>query len=322
MSTILPNHTPRFVSCLNVCVFLSVQSLLATAALPGTPGTTTRYLPAAPKDRPVTANSLLQRSLATLQQQHSIAAEVAHCVNLFGKRLVGKGVYREERSGPYPLVRFELKTATGETQSGLLQVCDGQYMWTRRDLLENVRIYRVDLDRVTNALEEQGRAGGVIKGVSCGELGGIVALGGMTGLLRALQESFQFDSFESDVLYDLPVWRLRGQWKADKLAKLLPEQAETIKQGRGEVDFTQLPEHIPDCIFVTLGKDDFFPYRLEFHRTEKLSGDSHMIAAMQLMKVSFNVPLDPKCFTFEPEDLPVIDRTEEYIAKVAKINNK
>ena len=256
---------------------------------------------------------LLRKSIEMIEGRHSISAEVTHCVDLFGKKFVGKGLYREQRSGPHPLVRFELKTPTGGSESYLIQVCDGKYFWNYRVLLGQPRLDRIDLKRLAKAMEKQGRAG---RGGT--DLADTITLAGMPGLLRSMQESFQFDSAENEVLHSMPAWKLRGRWQADKLAVLLPEQAEVIRQGSGEVDLTRLPKHIPDHLYIWLGKDDLFPYRIEYCRREKGSGESRAIVAMQLVKVSFNVPLDPKCFVFQPRKVPVADRTSEYIAKMAR----
>jgi len=314
MHSKLPNHTPRF--SLSMCVYAVLLAEFCIAAELG--GTETE--------------ELLRRSIEMIEGRHSISAEVTHCVDLYGKNLVGKGSYREERSGPHPLVRFELKTSTGDSESSMLQVCDGRYLWNYRVLMGQPRLNRIDLERLAKAVEKQGRArqGGdptlaqPLAAVSAGAgqggtgLGDTISLGGIPGLLRSLQESFEFVSAENEVLYSMPVWKLRGRWQAARLAVFLPEQAEAIQQGRGEVDLARLPKYLPDHLVVWLGKDDLFPYRIEYCRREKGSGESRVIVAMQLLKVSFNVPLDPKCFVFRPGVVPVADRTSEYIAKIVR----
>jgi hypothetical protein len=261
---------------------------------------------------------LLRRSIEMIEGRHSISAEVTHCIDIFGQKLVGKGTYCEQRSGPHPLVRFELKTPTGDSESLLLQVCDGRHMWNYRVLMGQPRLDRVDLELLAKTVRRRGGAGQGGTG-----LGDTITLGGIPALLRSIQESFAFDLAESESLYDMPVWRLRGRWRPARLATLLPEQAEAIQQGRvvsaaGEVDLTRLPERLPDHIYIWLGKDDLFPYRIEYCRTENGSGESRAIVAMQFLQVSFNVPLDPKCFVFRPGSVPVTDRTSECAYKIVR----
>lgn len=267
------------------------------------------------------ANQLLSKSVKMIESQHSISADVAHFTDLFGKKLLGKGVYCEDRSGPRPLVRFELKVPIGESESTLLQISDGKFLWIYRVFMENAYLDRVDLERIAAALTEQGRAG---QGApASGGLGMLdsAALSGAAGLIMSLREAFSFDMAERETLYDTPVWKLRGRWRGDRLAALLPDQAEAIEQGRGEVDLSRLPPQLPDQVFIWLGKDDLFPYRIEYRRRDAGAAGSQnarTIAAMQFMRVSFNVPLDPNQFVFEPNKAPIADRTGEYIEKLSR----
>ena len=210
MRSKLPDRTPRFFPSICVCAILLAEFFAATSALAA--------------DRECEAEGLLSRSIEMVEGRHSISAEVTHRIDLFGKKLVGKGIYREQRSGPHPLVRFELKTPIGDSESMLLQVCDGRYMWNYRVLMGQPRLDRIDLQRLAKALGKQGgdsklaqplaavsKLAQPLAAVSAGAgqggaglggagLGGTISLGGMPGLLRSLQESFQFASAEADVL--------------------------------------------------------------------------------------------------------------------------
>ncbi len=273
--------------------------------------------------------SLLQKSIETIESQHSISAEITHRVDLFGKQFLGKGYYCEERSGPHPLVRFELKTPMGDSMSSLKQVSDGKFLWISRVVMGKASLARVDLARLEKAVGKQGRAG---QGGETSQplaashrekivgLGQAISLGGMPGLLRSLQASFDFESAESEILYSTPVWKLRGCWRTSKLAAMLPDQKEAIKQGRGEVDLTRLPRQVPDHVHLWLGKDDLLPYRIEYRRTQKGSHGSRAMVTMQLLKVSVNVPLDRDNFIYRPNKIKMtpIDQTDAYIDRIAR----
>lgn len=264
--------------------------------------------------------ALLQKSIETIESRHSISAEISHRVDIFGKQFVGKGYYCEERSGPHPLVRFELKTPIGDTVSSLKQVSDGKFLWINRVVLGKASLARVDLARLEKAVGKQSRAG---QGGAASEsplvgLGQAISIGGMPGLLRSLQASFDFDSAESEVLYSTPVWKLRGSWQTKKLLALLPDQKEAIEQGRGEVDLTRLPQQVPDHVYLWLGKDDLLPYRIEYHRAEEASRGSRAMVTMQLLKVSVNVPLDKSNFVYRPGSVTPVDRTDAYISRISR----
>ncbi len=269
---------------------------------------------------------LLQKSIETIESLHSISAEISYRVDLFGRQFVGKGYYCEERSGPHPLVRFELKMPTGDSMSSLQQVSDGKFLWISRVVMGKASLAHVDLQRLEKALGKLPRAG---QGGASSQplaashpekiidLGQTISLGGMPGLLRSLRASFDFESAESEILYSTPVWKLRGCWRTSKLAALLPDQKEAISKGRGAVDLTRLPRHVPDHIHLWLGKDDLLPYRIEYRRAQKGSGVARAMVTMQLLKVSVNVPLDPGNFVYRDTGISHTDQTDAYINRIA-----
>ncbi|MBN2294385.1 MAG: hypothetical protein JXM70_18295 [Pirellulales bacterium] len=262
--------------------------------------------------------ALLTKSIETVESQHSISAEISHRVDLFGRQFVGKGYYCEERSGPHPLVRFELQMPTGDSNSSMKRISDGKFLWISRTLMGKTSVARVDLDRLAKAVGKQGRAGQGVGDEDGLELGQAISLGGMPGLLRSLKASFDFESAELEVLHSWPVWKLRGGWRSSILESLLPDQKEAIRKGRGEVDLSRLPNHLPDHVYLWLGKDDLLPYRIEYHRSGEDARGSRAIVTMQLMKVSVNVPLDRSNFVFDPGKEPPTDSTDVYIKQITR----
>ena len=268
---------------------------------------------------PLETQELLHKSIETIESRHSISAEISHRVDLFGRQLVGKGYYCEERSGPHPLVRFELKTPVGDSINLLKQVSDGKFLWIGRVLMDEPSLARVDLERLDKIVGgDPTQPLAALHQANTLDLGQAISLGGMTGLLRSLQADFEFESADSEILYSTPVWKLRGGWRTSRLLAMLPDQKQTIEQGRGEVDLTRLPQQIPDHVCLWLGKDDFLPYRIEYRRAERDSRDARAIVTMQLLKVSVNVPLDPANFVYRPEGITPTDQTDAYIKRIAR----
>ncbi len=262
--------------------------------------------------------ALLQKSIETIESRHSISAEITHRVDLFGRQFLGKGYYCEERSGPHPLVRFELKTPMGDSMSSLKQVSDGKFLWISRTVMGETSLARVDLARLEKAVGKLPRAGQGGVGTEGVGLGQAISLGGMPGLLRSLQAFFDFESAESEILSTVPVWKLRGSWRKSKLAALLPDQKEAIRKGRGGVDLSRLPQQVPDHVHLWLGKDDLLPYRIEYRRTQKGSRGSRAMVTMQLLMVSVNVPLDRGNFVYRPTGMTPTDQTDAYIDRIAR----
>ncbi|MBN2023711.1 MAG: hypothetical protein JW809_13070 [Pirellulales bacterium] len=244
-----------------------------------------------------------------MESRHSIVAEISQQIDLFGHQFAGKGQYREERTGPQPKVRLELKIPLDETGTKigtLVQVCDGRYLWTYRRLLDDGKLSRVDLDRVAKAAGQGGEA-------ACpAALMGPIGAGGLPGLMEALRRQFTFELIGESTLTRMPVWQLRGTWRPDRLARLLPDQKDAVRQGRG-VDLAALPPHLPDHVVLLLGKEDFFPYRFEYRRAVAGTNESRALVTMTLPSVNVNVPIDPSHFQYGATELEPSDETQQFI---------
>jgi len=319
---------------------------------------------------PPQAQQILQTAVRTLESRDGVSARIRQQVDLFGKQLVGSGVYLQQRVGSdqsppvqtaFPLaplagrpggadvrpaeeasplaplagrgtqrvpggegswdgllIRLELRIQVGDQQSSLLQVLSpptpaGHYLWTYRRLPDEERLSRVDLVRAAEALEKAQHAPGL------GTEGILSGLGGLPRLLRGLEATFDFNSAEPGTFGRLPVWRLQGRWKPDRLAKILPDQKAVIEAGEPP-DLTRLPEHLPDRVVLMLGQDDLFPYRVEYRRgiPEKAGGqnDGRPLVTMELFDVKLDVPIDRARFVYNPGNTGFSDETESFISSL------
>jgi hypothetical protein len=121
----------------------------------------------------------------------------------------------------------------------------------------------------------------------------------------------------SEQLDAVPVYTLTGEWRTERLAELLPGEKEKIAAGQ-MVDSSKLPEQMPEKVVLKLGRDDFFPYRLEYWRRAALKDDDtpgalQAVVVMELYEVQINGAVDPRQFEFKPGDLDYIDQTKEYV---------
>jgi hypothetical protein len=189
----------------------------------------------------------------------------------------------------------------------MLQICDGKQLWTHRDLLGNIHLSCLDAQRVLEALEKKpdGQQRGAVDGL---------ALGGLPRVLRELVRCFRFEQMQDAKLGTTPVRVLLGQWRPERLAALLPAQAAEINAGK-PADLTQLPRQTPDQVLVYLGRDDLFPYRLEYRRTtEQGEGVAvKTILVVELYEVQINSPVDPLQFVYNPGTARFEDVTEAYL---------
>ncbi len=232
------------------------------------------------------ADELLADAITQFDRYSSVSARVRQQVDLFGQRLVGSGVYMQVRgSFGNNLTRFELKMQLQEKVSTMLEVCDGEYLWTTRDLKNGdpiPEINKIDVQRVLRARPAAGQGGAIPR----------LALGGFSRFLLSLQQGFHFGAVREDHLGELPVYQLHGVWKPAQLVQLLPEQKAAIEAGQGG-DLNKLEPHVPDEVFVYLGKEDLFPYRVEFRRNHR------PLVSCEVSELQLNLPLDLNLFQFD-----------------------
>ncbi len=139
-------------------------------------------------------------------------------------------------------------------------------------------------------------------------------------MLSSIHEAFRFTEVAEGRLDDLPVWSLDGVWQPERLAQLLPEQAEAIRAGR-PADLSPLTPNFPHRIVLHVGREDLFPYRIEYWRTE--SGEDgappqeKLMLVMELYEVQLGARIDAAQFVYRPPaKLQPQDRTAEFLNRL------
>lgn len=258
------------------------------------------------------ADTLLVSAINALDARESLSARIHVNVNLFGEQMVGSGIYLEQAPARLRHLRMEMNIQVRDQPATLLQVCDGQNLWTFRQMGEERSLTRVDVGRVVTA------SAGPTGNAATGQLPNWPGLGGLPRLLRTLRESFEFDTIEPGRLLQVPVWRVQGHWRPSRLAALLPDQKKAIEEGK-EIDFAKLPRQLPSHVVVLIGQEDLVPYRLEYRRVKKgnhlgeLESRATVVLALQLSEVALNVPLDASCFVHHGGDMGSLDTTDEFM---------
>jgi hypothetical protein len=250
----------------------------------------------------VTGDEVLAKAIAELDGHTTISARIRQQVHLFDQHLVGSGVYLQAKGAfGHNLTRFELKMQLQDEVSRMLEVCDGQFLWATRELKNGDPVYplnKVDVKRVLSARPAAGQGGAIPR----------LALGGFSRFIQSLRQGFEFHETAEDFLGDLPVYRLRGVWRPEQLVQFLPEQKAAIEAGQGG-DLRKLEPHVPDEVFVYLGQDDLFPYRIEFRR------DGSPLVNCEVSELQLDVAIDPAQFQFDPgpkkQEIP--DTTTQFL---------
>ena len=254
--------------------------------------------------------SLMQAAATRLAETPSVVARVRHRMDLFGHQLVGSGNYLQQGRGAEILFRLELKIQTSDRSTSLEQVCDGRFLWIRRDWSDQATLGRIDLQRVRTAHTGAGRI----------DLYDALALGGLPNVLRQLNLAFQFEPPLAGRLGDVEIWVVRGNWRAERLAQLLPARKDALLAG--DSNLADLPPQIPRSVTVLLGKQNLFPYRIEyFHGSEEEEASAGRLAnrpllTVEFFEVGFGTSIDPLRFSYQPGDLKLSDETDQFLQRL------
>ena len=264
---------------------------------------------------PPAGQDLVSQAARRLWRQPSIDARLRQKINLFGQQLVGTGQYLQKQSNGGPLLRLEVKVQIGEQLTSMQQVCDGRFLWIRRELPGGTTLSRVDLNRIRTAVNQKGRE------PLSDSTTNWMALGGLPRLLSGLDENFQFGPARSAQLGENPVWIAEGHWKTEKLSEMLPGQKDAIAAG-GPPDLTPLSPHLPTSVLVVLGQRDLIPYRIEYRRptpgttaggAAPSAIPSNPIVVLELYDVHQGNNLQDQHFAYQPGNQEITDHTDLYL---------
>jgi len=257
----------------------------------------------------------MHRAVAAFSQHRSFSARLRHQVQLFGQTLVGKGSYQQlgEGIGKFLRVEMTIKASGQGAASQLAHVCDGRYLWMFEDITGRTKLSRIDLRRVSKAIESIDKQ----RTEPQPSLDLSVAAGGFGRLLGDLKQQFEMHAVLAGELNSEPVWILDGRWRRDRLAELLPKQADKILAGKA-ADLDRLAQHLPHEVRITLSRDEsLLPYRIEFARTKRgkdgEKAERMPIVSMEIYEIKLNEALDPQLFVYKPGSVEIVDRTDKYL---------
>lgn len=255
---------------------------------------------------PDTAHRLVHEAAERLEAYASISCRMRCRGEVFGDRILGNGEYRQAAVASRRL-RWDTKLRVGDSIVSVQQIADGNYLWINLRQQQSVTLSRVDIARV-DAAEHQARKSATVRPL--GKLG-LTHVGGLPKLVRSLDRAFRFSGLSTTQLGETPVFTVRGTWTPAMLATLAPEQQAALKAGT-PINWSKVPEHVPDQVVLALGRNDYFPYRIEYRRT--CDDRTKVLLMIELYDVQCNVPLEKTLFAYQPGDAPIIDITEQVIA--------
>ncbi|WP_417391604.1 LolA family protein [Gimesia sp.] len=252
------------------------------------------------RKNPVYAASLLKKAREKLLSYSSIRTQITEKVEIGPKPFVITGNYLQGKDLKLRLeFQVQSQTAEGKPVGTLLEICDGQVLWTEHTIKGNSRVTRRDVQAILNQAELNPQAQ---SNMLVAELG----LGGLPGLLASIQKNMNFVSVSERTISGKTLTVLNGVWKDEFLAQW---------KGGDPAAPVELPAYVPDAVRIYLDQESLFPRRIVYLKKTKDSLQS--IVTLDFSKVILDSPISETEFAYEPPDgvFPV-DITKQYLQQL------
>lgn len=240
------------------------------------------------------AQVTLESARDRLISYRSVQAEMIETVDLGVRRFRMKGSYLQ---GTDLKLRLEYELQVGSTEARLVEVCDGQILWTHQTIGADERVTRRNVRQILTAASSAGKTP---QNLLTAELG----LGGLPGLLAGIQKSVQLEKqWEQDVNQQTFVV-IEGGWKKSFRSKFLGPDADSEQP---------LPAFVPDQVRIYFEQESLFPRRILYLKKSD-EGTRRPMVTLDFVDVRWNVDLAEDAFDYTPpEKVARQDVTQAYI---------
>lgn len=255
------------------------------------PGQTTGE-PAHSETLPAPAD-VLQSARDKLQEYRPIKATIIERVAIGDRRFKAEGSYLH---GADLKLRLEFRVRLGGSKSGLdgslLQVCDGQVLWTRHKIGDDVHITRRDVRQILRAAE--GRED-LQRSLLVADLG----LGGVPAVLASLENTMNFQTTRQQRIGDNDFLMIEGTWKDDFLNRFTGGEA---SQADEKLSPPRLPQIFPEMVRVYLDQKTLFPRRIQYLKRPADRDFFQPMVTLDFVKIVLNASVNEEDFYFVPGD--------------------
>lgn len=260
---------------------------------------------------------LIRAARRRLAKAGSLSVGVRSRVAVFGTTLSGTGRYLQSTPASRRWA-LDLKLAVGGEVGSLKQVSDGTTVWTHAHVLDHTRLTRALLP------EQQLLVATVPSQDESPETpqrpANWLAWGGLDRLLAQLDRCAEFAPGRAIGQGAAAGQQLEGTWHRAYLARLVPPMSDALAAGQ-PIDWSQVPLSVPERMELVLADSDGLPRRLRFSRhTPPRNASAEFGPAavgwqvvIEWFDYSFNAPLDPALFEYQPGEQESLDETARYL---------
>lgn len=257
------------------------------------------------------AVELLRKARNELFLRKSVNAQLHETVSMGDRQFRASGRYL---AGENLKLRLEFNVEVGETKGTLLEVCDGNLLWTEQSIgttgggEPTVQVSRMVIGDVRAAAAD---SGDTTEALLLAGLG----MGGVPALLAALERSMVFEALKSDEADGRAFSVIQGRWNDEYLARF------------GGTGGRPLPNFVPDRVRIYIDEETLFPTRILY--LKQVPGDQgasgerkyHSMLSLEFSEIVLDGPVSEEDFRYvTPTDVETRDRTREILDLIERTN--
>jgi hypothetical protein len=240
-----------------------------------------------------------------------VACKIQQSTKAYGQQCFLVGDFKSAGQGTGQF-RYSVRVASGETSFDLLQVSDGEQMWTQVGNDQAPR--RVNLRQVRESVSYAMKVSDPRPEVNL-----VLAVGGQADLLRGLYHRYNWYKAVGGKLGGVDVWQLVGRIRTvtPKLMGSAPIDDENVINGDSV-------SNIPSEVRLTLSRSanlPYFPYMVEyFHRGNDPQGRPTgltLVTRIEFLEPKTNVLFQDQEFQFRVSNSTdqIENETKRYLPK-------
>lgn len=275
--------------------------------------TTSRAQPATKKasptstatPRPVDELRATRKKLKALQP---FRAKIKETIVIRGRTFQATGHYVQ---GADLKLNLSFTINAGRTKGSLVQVCDGQFLWTRHQIGKSITATKRDVHRVLKELTSLSRSTGPVP--QPGQFEADLGLGGLDALLGSLEQSMVFDVRRERMIQKHRFVVIEGTWNAQFLTNLTDDD---------QTKSDELPEYIPDRVRIYLEGKTGFPQRIDYLKRRPDRKSLRPMVTLEFQEVEVNIKADTTTFRYKPEKgVNVQDVTDQFLQQLRQLQS-
>jgi hypothetical protein len=264
-----------------------------------------------PKQR---ASLELKRAREQMLKFSSVSANIVESISMMERSFKAEGRYLQTALKPNDWhMRLQLMVKLGDTTGSLMEVCDGEVLWTRTEIdFGKKRERKERRDTVLtrrNVAEIMTAARRAIDEKNQSVLIASLGLGGLPALIAAVEQDMRFTDVKEDTLRDRPVLVIHGTW-TDSFASKLRGPA----NQPGQPPSSLLPANVPDAVSVYLDRETSFPHRILYLKRIPGRKVQRPMLTLDFMDVVLNEQINPGEFDYEPpKGVTPVEQTKQFV---------